>query len=133
MSDFLVGPYIGFFAMFCGLGLFVFVAAILFYGMYRTAKKDRDHYANAIPATARVISVDDSDVSSGGIDLELTLEVTPPNGIPYQVSSNWSVEPLSISKIQAGSILPVKIDVKNPKIIYPVDDWAWGYGKMPSN
>ena len=133
MSDFLVGPYIGVFAMLCGLGFVLVIIAILFYGMYRTAKKDRDQYASATPATAKVISLDDSDFSSGGIDVVLTLEVTPPNGVPYQVSNNWSVEPLSISKVQAGCVVPVRINTKNPKIIYPADDWAWGNGKMPTN
>jgi len=133
MSDFLVGPNIGIFATVCGLGLFVFFAGIGLYGMYRTAKKDRNKVASAIPATAKVISVGDSDFSSGGIDVVVILEVTPPNGLPYQVTNNWSVEPLSISKIQEGCTLAVKIDTKNPKIIYPAEDWAWGNGKLPTN
>ena len=133
MSEFLVGPYIGVFAVLCGLGLFGLIIGIAFYGMYRTAKKDRHKIASALPATAKVISVGDSDFSSGGIDVELTLEVLPPGGVPYQVTNNWSIEPLSISKIQAGSLLPVKIDAKNPKILYPDVDWAWGNGKMPTN
>ena len=133
MLDFLVGPNIGLWAMLCGLGLFVLAAGIGFYGMYRTTKKGRSKVASAIPATAKVIQVGDSDISSGGIDVELTLEVTPPNGAPYQVINNWSVEPLSISKVQAGSILAVKIDAKNPKIIYSAENWAWGNGQMPTN
>ena len=101
MLDFLVGSNIGIWALLCGLGLFVFFAGIGLYGMYRTAKKSRNKVDRAIPATAKVISVGNSDFSSGGIDVEVTFEVTPPNGVPYQVTNNWSVEPLSISKIQA--------------------------------
>ena len=123
-----VGPV---FLIFMLVGIFLFRS-------YRVTQADRKRRkqavkASAIPASAKVLRVGDSDFSSGGIDVELTFEVTPPNGVPYQVTNNWSVEPLSISKVQPGSVLAVKIDAKNPKIIYSAEDWAWGNGQMPTN
>ncbi len=133
MPDFLVGKYAGLFAMLCGFGLFFLIVGIAFYGMYRTAKKDRGRIAQAIPATAKVIHVGDSDASSGGIDIDLTFEVMPPNGAPYKAKTNWSVEPLSVSKVQIGCIVAVKIDVKDPQIIYSAENWSWGANQPPPN
>ena len=113
----------------CGVGLLAI--SILFYGMYRNAKKERDAIAQAIPATAKVIHIGHSESSAGGVDVNLTFEVMPPNGSPYRVKTIWSVEPLSVSKIQEGCIVALKIDAKDPQKLYSAENWAWALGQMP--
>jgi len=111
-----------------GFALFVVLA---FYRMSRVAKKETDAIAHGIPATATVVHVGHSESSSGGVDVNLTFEVMPPNAAPYKVKTIWSVEPLSVSKIQEGCTVALKIDAKDPQKLYSAEDWAWALGQMP--
>jgi len=110
--------------------LAVLLVAVMFWGFYRDARKERGRIAQAIPATARITRVGNSDTTNGGMDVDLTFEVTPPDGAPYTVKTTWSVEPLSVSKIQPGSTVAIKIDAKDPKKIYSAEKWAWALGQM---
>jgi len=76
---------------------------------------------------ARVIEQGNKDYSRKHINLKipLRLEITPPNGgAPYQTISVWDLDPANESMLQVGKTIPVKIDVQNPKIIYPDVLWA---------
>jgi hypothetical protein len=97
----------------------------------RVAKKETDAIARGIPATAKVIHVGHSESSSGGVDVNLTFEVAPPGGPIYKVKTIWSVEPLSVSKIQEGCTVALKIDANDPQKLYSMEDWAWALGQMP--
>ncbi len=76
---------------------------------------------------ARVIEQGNKDYSRKHINVKipLRLEITPPNGgAPYQTISVWDLDPANESMLQVGKTIPVKIDVQNPKIIYPDVPWA---------
>ncbi len=113
------------------------VAAILvgvaFYRMYLGAKRTRQAIAQAIPAEAKVLHVGNSDASSNGIDVNVTFEVMPPGGASYKVDTTWSVEPLSVARIQPGCTVAVRIDAQDRNKIYSAEDWAWGMGQEPPN
>jgi len=111
-------------------GFFLFVV-IAFYQMSRDAKKETDAIARGIPASAKVVHLGHSESSDGGVDVNVTFEVLPPNGSPYKVKTIWSVEPLSVSKIQEGCTVALKIDANDPQKLYSAEDWAWALGQMP--
>jgi hypothetical protein len=116
-------------ALTCGItALFLVVA---FYGMYRTAKKRRNQVAKALPATARIIKIGHSSSSAnyGTVLVHLTFEVMPTNGASYELVTEWFVEPASVSKLEEGKILNIKIDPKNPKTIYSAEAWAKAMGQ----
>ena len=88
-------------------------------------------YANrlkqALPgASAKIIELGSSYTSRnyGTMSVAMRLEVTPASGQPYQTISVWEIEPVHVTEIQVGKSLPVKVDVKNPKIIFPDLPWA---------
>jgi hypothetical protein len=62
--------------------------------------------------------------ASSQVFVELTLEVTPHAGTTYRAHTNWLVDITALGFIQQGQETPVKIDVENPKIIYPNSPWA---------
>ena len=99
--------------------------------MYRTAKKGRNRVAKAIPAKARIIKIGHSSSSAnyGTVLVHLTFEVMPTNGSPYELDTEWSVEPASVSKLEEGKILNIKIDPKNPKTIFSAESWAQAMGQ----
>ena len=111
-------------------GFFLFVV-LAFYMMYRGAKKETDAIAQATPASAKVVHLGRSESGGGGVDVNVTFEVSPPSGLPYQVKTIWTVEPLSVSKIQVGCTVALKIDAKDPQTLYSAEDWAWALGQMP--
>jgi len=118
-------------ALVCGITTLILV--IVFYGMYRTAKKGRDQVAKAVPAKARIVKIGHSSTSKnyGDVLVHLTFEVMPANGTPYELATEWAVEPASISKLEEGKILKIKIDPKNPKIIFSSESWARALGQEP--
>ncbi len=99
---------------------------LAFYGMYKNAKKGREGFAQAVPATAKVLKVGQSSASQsyGGIGVELTLEVMPTDGRPYRADVNWSVEPARLEEVQKGCSVASKIDPHNRKTIYSAEPWA---------
>ncbi len=102
------------------------VGAVLYF-LYRSAKKTNENMAQAVPATATVTRVVDSASggrNNGGVDIEMVLNVRSPNGSPYETRTSWTVEPAAISKVQEGCSVAVKIDHKDPKRIYPAEEWA---------
>ncbi len=114
----------------------VFIALVfglLILGAYLSARKRRARFANAVPAQARVIKVGKSYDSGtyGGYDVDLVLEIIPPAGAPYQLSTTWSVEPLAMPKLKEGQTLSIKIDVGDPKKIYSAEEWAWALDQAP--
>jgi hypothetical protein len=83
--------------------------------------------AQAKTAKAKVIEIeapailgrDDHNVSTA-----LSFEVLPENGKPFKARSLWLIEAGQIPGIHAGRMLPVRIDSKTQKIIYPDVAWA---------
>lgn len=108
------------------VGLFLVIVVILVYGMYRTASKGRGDFARAIPASARITRVGESYNSAnyGTVVVKLTVEVTPPQGAPFEQTQSWAIQPASVSQLQAGRTIAIRIDTRNPQKIYSAEDWA---------
>ncbi len=97
----------------------------MFYSMYLTARSDKEKRRQATKATAKIVKVGHSRNSEkyGGVFVHLTLEVEPPNGSPYEVDTEWWVKPGSTPQVEAGRTVRVKIDPRNPKVIYSGEPW----------
>lgn len=105
----------------------VCVLLVVFIWMRKSGNEDELRIKQAIPgATAKVIALGNSYVSRtyGSMSVGLRLEITPPFGEPYQVISVWEVQPIHVPEVQVGKTIPVKVDAKNPKVIYPDVPWA---------
>lgn len=103
------------------LGIILFLALMLFL-MYRTAQANRDRRKRAVKATARIVKVGhSSNTSYGKISVFLTLEVSPPAGAPYELATEWWVDPAQSSKLEEGRTIAVRIDAKNPKLVYSAE------------
>jgi len=106
------------------LAAFLFLVAA-FYWMYRTAENDRHRRKRAVKASAKIIKIGHSRNSQneGDVIVYLTLEITPPGGTPYEVDTDWWLSAAAIPKVEVGRIVAVKIDAKNPRIIYSAEKW----------
>ena len=101
----------------------IFLVGLFFFGFYLIAQADRKRRKQAVKASAQIVQVGHSRSSEkyGDIVVDLSLEITPPNGVPYQSKVKWRVKPASASKVQVGSSLAIKIDPKNPQSIYSAE------------
>ncbi len=94
------------------------------------AQRDRDAYARAVPGTARVLKIGKTTPSKsyGATLMDLLVEVRR-NGVePYELSMIWSVQPGSLSKMQVGETLAVKVDPLDRNKIYSEEQWAHSLG-----
>lgn len=97
------------------------------YGLTQKLDKGtRARFDQSLPASAQVIEVGNSynERSGYGMSVALRLQVTPADGSPYPVISVWEVQPTHAEDIQVGKTLEIRIDKQNPKVIFPVADWA---------
>jgi hypothetical protein len=90
---------------------------------------------HARPAMAKIIDVGaEPNVKSGDrAATALQLEVLPLYGVPYQTQSPWLVETSHAFELRVGEILPVKIDEKQEKVVFPDVAWAeydWQRGSI---
>lgn len=108
------------------LAVVALIVVLAFRGMYRTAQKAREGFGRAIPATAKVVHVGESINAEGydTVDVAVTFEVVPPSGDPYKVKTTWSVDPASVSKIQKGETVAIRIDRDDRRKIYSAEPWA---------
>ncbi len=94
------------------------------------AQRDRDAYARSVPGTARVLKIGKTTPSKsyGATLMDLLVEVRR-NGVePYELSMIWSVQPGSVSKMQVGETLAVKVDPLDRNKIYSEEQWAHSLG-----
>ena len=103
----------------------ILLVVYFFFRMYQTAQGDRQRRKRAIKATARIVKIGHSRTSETDEDLMvyLTLEVTPPDGKPFEVDTMWWVQPAAAANVEVGRTVAVKIDAKNPKLIYSAERW----------
>lgn len=104
-------------------GLFAF---FLLRGMRRVAALKREAIDSALPATARVIEIDQQGAtgSGGKLLITLTLDVQPGSGETYRASTRWFVQEIAVPRIQPGQEIAVRINAMYPDRIYPGEDWA---------
>jgi hypothetical protein len=118
------------------LGIFTVAIAIfvgIFYGAYRMIFKqvidnipDIPQLSNpellkkGQPAQAKILAVEDTGMTINEIypAIKLTLEVYPPNGVPYQVTINQLIERMQIPLFQPGKMVPVVIDPDNREEVH---------------
>lgn len=80
--------------------------------------------AKSVPAEARIVSYVDR---PGGRDnkgryssVVFELEVIPPDKKPlYRATACWKVYPMGAPGVQPGNYVAVRVDAKDPQIIYP--------------
>ncbi len=112
--------------------LFIFfiliIAGVL--ALYLRAREVREFYrrrARAVRATAKIVSVDSSENSktTGEILANLSLEISPPSGNPYPLYDiQWYIEPAAASRVQPGTVMKIRIDPQDHRVIYPAERWA---------
>ena len=56
--------------------------------------------------------------------VELRLEVQPPGGTVYLATTEWELNISSLSTVEPGKRVAVKIDGDDPALIYPDVSWA---------
>ncbi len=121
-----VGNYLYYFLAAFALGL----VGMMF--LRNQAQRDREAYARAVPGTVRVLKIENSTPSRsyGTILMDLLLEVRR-NGVePYELTMIWSVQPGSVSKVQVGETLAVKVDPLDRTRVYSTEPWAHSLGVM---
>lgn len=76
-------------------------------------------------AQARILRANNSQtIGRESVKVDLLLEVMPPNSASYQVSTTWLVDLSSLSQVQQGQMIQIKIDAKDAQQIYPSAEWA---------
>jgi len=109
------------------IGVLIAVGIIWLFFRYRQVQAfDRQRH-RAIKATAKLIRVDRSQLSkrSGEILANIAIEVHPPEGVAYSLYDiDWYIQPAAATKFQAGLEMNVRIDAKDPRVIFPAEHWA---------
>ncbi len=107
------------------IGFFVlFIVGWLIWN-YLSTKNNMDKRQRATKATAKIVNIGHSRNSEkyAHVTVYLTLEIIPPNGAPYQLDTKWWVKPGQTSQVEVGRTVNVKIDAKNPNVIYSGESW----------
>ncbi len=88
---------------------------------------------SAVWAHATIISVQGQDLRESTrtvTRIELRLEVARQGGEKYQATTIWLVNMTILPKLQPGEEVPVKIDPRDPRVIYPnmqgAEYYYWG-------
>ena len=75
------------------------------------------------PATGTVVRLIDTGTTINNDPVvEFVLEVTPPDGMPYEARTKGLVSRLDIPAVQPGRVFPVKYDPQNPARV-ALDIW----------
>jgi hypothetical protein len=108
------------------LGLMFLVFWWLAQGGKKIAAEREERLKRATKAQATVVQLGKSSPrpKSGTTIVKLRLEIRPPQGEVYEVSTVWEVQQTHLPQIQPGQKVGVKIDVDNSEIIYPNVNWA---------
>ncbi|WP_437616037.1 hypothetical protein WMF20_20280 [Sorangium sp. So ce834] len=114
----------------------IVIAAILFFvfrgenaliakGRERMAEL-KQRIARATPAQATVSSSRTLTTFEGGAMafVELRLDVRPSSGAAYAATTEWELNTSSLSQVEPGRPVGVKIDAEDPGLIYPDVTWA---------
>ena len=87
---------------------------------------------HAIETGANVVSKSETIAPNAGgfAKVDLLLEIQLPDKGPYQVSTCWLVKVAFLEQVSPGKSVPVKVDPKKPKRVFPNVPWAkpWIFG-----
>lgn len=99
----------------------------------RRIRTQRQAAKTALWASAVVADMQDG--TAGGnaarARLRLTLDVSPPQGEPYQAVTMWLVDRSALHLVSPGSHVPVKLVPSDPQKILPAVPWASFAGRQP--
>jgi hypothetical protein len=101
--------------------LLQFVINGALFGYLNWQKKRAVYFArNGIRATATILSADTTGTTVNDMpQIELRLEIVPPDRMPYTIVDKRCWNPLSLAGLQKGAKLPVLIDPRRPtKIMF---------------
>jgi len=74
---------------------------------------------------------DEAGGSAARARVTLTLDVSPPQGAPYQATAVWLVDRSALHLVTPGSHVPVKLAGANMQKILPAVLWASYAGRQP--
>ena len=127
--------------------LFVVIVILVLWLMYRSTQRnikrvlsgerpldDKDIWLrHTDPAPARILSRKETvnPKATGIAKVELELEIQISQGSPMMVTTCWLVEIPSLSQLEVGNTVEVKVDPQHPKRVFPAVPWArlWMFGK----
>jgi hypothetical protein len=114
-------------AYFLGVTALILVA---FRFLSQSARGDREAFARSVQGTARVLKLGNSTPSRvyGTVIIDLLIQVQRPGVEPYELSTMWSIQPGSVSKVQPGQVLAVKVDPLDRNRIFSNESWARNLG-----
>jgi hypothetical protein len=92
----------------------------------KTAKDDhRTRQERAVWAWAKILSASQGPVNTFHMArVELHLEVHMPGSPAYQAKTIWLVEQESLSSVEDGKEISLKVDPLAPEYVYPNGAWA---------
>jgi hypothetical protein len=111
----------------------VVVATVIVLGFWwmmreggRVVAEQNARFARSTPAQAKVIQIGKSvaQVRNGTTIVKLRLDVLPPGAAPFGATTVWEIQQGSLSQIQPGQVLAVRIDPDDAQRIYPNVGWA---------
>jgi hypothetical protein len=108
---------------------FLLVGAVIGYILYslRKGKKDlairEERFKSAISAEADILSIQHGlgGTSMQGVyaTIRFTLEVHSPGKPAYKTHTFWSVYPQAIGQLEIGKTVKIRIDAKDPYVVFP--------------
>lgn len=94
------------------------IIALVYYAVYRNAKKKRKVWDTGIPAQAKVLRIWDTGMLVNNQPrVGMALEVHPNGRTPYQVEIKKVIPMIYMAQIQPGAVLQAKVDADNPEEI----------------
>jgi hypothetical protein len=111
----------------------VVVLALIIMGIWwisrrgkRLLAEQNARLARSQPAQAKVIQIGKSvtQEENGIVVVKLRVEVAPSGKPAYQATTVWEIQQGSLSQIQPGQSVAVKVDADDTQIIYPNVGWA---------
>ena len=100
---------------------------LLVRGQRLKRKMQSDVLADALPAQATVLNLDDSYATGETLrklEITLSLRVDHPDRPSYNVTSIWRIDAIALPQVQPQKIVPVRINRDDPELIYPDAEWA---------
>jgi len=98
----------------------------------RRIRAQRQAAKTALWASAVVADMQgEASGSAARARVTLTLNVSPPQGEPYQATAVWLVDRSALHLVSPGSHVPVKLSGSNMQKILPAVLWASCAGRQP--
>jgi hypothetical protein len=111
--------------------IFFIIVVVIFLLLTRKRKPKAekvDHHTRqerGVWAWTKVLSAERGPVGLGGmVRVKMKLEVHLRGDAPYQAETLWLVEEESLTYVEVGKEVPVRVDPTAPQFVYPHASWA---------